>query len=55
MSSEEKIEKLIDDYVDKYARKHHTTRKKAREHAVVKLAEAYFKEDNKDENRTYQI
>lgn len=53
MSDQERIEKLIDEYACKYAQKHHTTVEKAKEHAMVKLATAYFKEDNEDENRAY--
>jgi len=53
MSELEKIEALIDDYATKYASKHHISTDEARKHAIVKLTETYFKEDDKNENRTY--
>lgn len=54
MSSEERIERCINEYIDKYMQKHGVTRDEAKKHAMVKLAAAYFKEDG-NENRTYQI
>lgn len=53
MSDEERINALIDDYSEKYAAKHHISKDEAREHAMVKITETYFKEDDKSENRTY--
>ena len=50
MSSEERIKKLIDDYSEKYAAKHHISKEEARKHAMVKITTNYFKEDNKDEH-----
>ena len=44
----EKIEKEINDYIKKYAIKHNVSKEEAKEHAIVKITEKYFKERKHD-------
>lgn len=43
----ELIEKQIEDYTLKYANKHHITTQEAREHMMVKLAEQYYRKNER--------
>jgi len=54
MSSEERIERCINEYIIRYMAKHQVSKEEAKAHMMVKLATAYFKEDN-NENRSYQV
>jgi len=50
MTSEERIQKAIDEYIDKTCKTYGLTREEAKEKIWVKFAEEYYREDPPKEN-----